>query len=147
MSDKKLRILLADERHEQLLHIEKQLNRLDYYRIAPIRTFDELMLLTSNATQTFDLLIVNKTLGVPHGIDMQQFCRARPHIRHVLIYGSPEPSLELVLHSADQSLRACSAVPPDVDSLSLLMSLIDQPVQWAGIKALSWLRGSARQAR
>jgi len=147
MTDKKLRILIADERHEQLLHIEKLLNRLDYYRIAPIRTFDELVLLTGSATESFDLLIVNKALGVPYGIDMRQFCRARPHIRHALFYDSPEPLLELMLHSPEQPVRACLAGTPDASSLSLLMSIIDPPAQWASLAALSWLHGPARQAR
>ncbi|PWY53224.1 chemotaxis protein CheY [Pseudomonas sp. RW409] len=144
MTNKALRILIADERHEQLLHIEKLLNRLDYYRIAPIRTFDELALLTSGPQPSFDLLIVNKALALPHGVDMQQFCRARPQIRHALFYDSPAPSLELMLHSPDQPVRACLADAPDADSLSVLMSIIDPPSQWASLKALPWLHAPVR---
>ncbi|WP_073523175.1 hypothetical protein [Pseudomonas fluorescens] len=123
MTNKALRILIADVRHEPLLHIEKLLNRLGYYRIAPISSFDELVLLTSDPHQPFDLLIVNKALAVPYGTDIQQFCSARPHIRHVLFYDSPAPSFQ-----------------PDAGSLSLLMGLIDPPSQWACLKALPWLR-------
>ncbi|SDZ66973.1 hypothetical protein [Pseudomonas sp. NFIX28] len=144
MTNKALRILIADERHEQLLHIEKLLNRLDYYRIAPIRTFDELALLTSGPQPSFDLLIANKALALPYGIDMRQFCRARPHICHALFYDSPEPSLELMLHSPEQPVRACLAGTPDASSLSLLMSIIDPPAQWASLTALPWLRAPVR---
>ncbi|AZD30803.1 hypothetical protein [Pseudomonas chlororaphis] len=144
MTNKALRILIADERHEQLLHIEKLLNRLDYYRIAPVRTFDELALLTSGPQLSLDLLIVNKALALPYGIDLQQFCRARPQIRHALFYDSLQPSFELLLHSPQQQVHACLADTPDADSLSLLMSIIDPPAQWASLKVLPWLRVSVR---
>ncbi|WMI98139.1 chemotaxis protein CheY [Pseudomonas chlororaphis subsp. aurantiaca] len=144
MTNKALRILIADECHEQLLHIEKLLNRLDYYRIAPIRTFDELALLTGGPQPSFDLLIVNKALALPHGIDMQQFCRTRPQIRNALFYDSPEPSLELMPRSPERPVRACLADTPDADSLSVLMGIIDPPSQWASLKALPWLRAPVR---
>lgn len=144
MTDKTLRILIADEHHEQLLHIERQLNRLDYYRIAPIRTFDELALLTGIASESFDLLIVNKALALSQGIGMQQFCGMRPNIRHVLFYQSPTPALELMLRSSEQTVHACLAGMPDAGSLRVLMNIIDPPAQWANVTALPWLRASAR---
>lgn len=140
MTNKALRILIADVRHEPLLHIERLLNRLGYYRIAPISSFDELVLLTSDPHQPFDLLIVNKALAVPHGTDIQQFCSARPHIRHVLFYDGSAPSFQLTRHRPQQPVRLSLADMPEVDSLSLLMSLIDPPSQWACLKALPWLR-------
>ncbi len=147
MTNKALRILIADARHEQWLHIEKLLNRLGYHRIAPVGSFDELALLTSDLQQPFDLLIVNKTLEVPCDTDIQQFCNARSHIRHVLFYDSPEPSFELTWHSPQQPVRLSLANMPQADSLSRLMNLIDPPSQWACLKALPWLRTPFEPAR
>jgi hypothetical protein len=86
MSHKALRILIADEDPGKLLWIERLLNRFDYYRIAPIRTFGDLVQLTSNPGMQFDWLIVNQALASPYGVDLNAFCRARPHIAHALIY-------------------------------------------------------------
>lgn len=86
MSHKALRILIADADPGQLLWIERLLNRFDYYRIAPIRTFEDLVQLTGNPGMQFDWLIVNQALARPYGVDLNAFCRARPHIAHALIY-------------------------------------------------------------
>lgn len=86
MKHKALRILIADEHPGQLLWIERLLNRFDYYRIAPIRTFGELVQLTSNPDDRFDWLIVNQALVRAHGADVADFCRRRPHIAHTLVY-------------------------------------------------------------
>ncbi|EIK62592.1 MULTISPECIES: hypothetical protein [Pseudomonas] len=131
MTNKALRILIADARHEQWLHIEKLLNRLGYHRIAPIASFDELELLTSDPQQPFDLLIVSKALVVPDGTDIQQFCSVRSHIRHVLFYDSPAPSLELTWRSPQQLVRLSLAEIPQADSLSRLMNFIDPDMNCA----------------
>lgn len=140
MTNKALRILIVDDRHEPLLHIEKLLNRLGYHRIAPINSFDELVLLTNDPQQPFDLLIVNKALAVPYGMDIQQFCSTRSPIRHALFYDSQAPSFELTRHRPQQSVQLSLADIPQADSLSMLMNFIDPPPQWASLKALPWLR-------
>ncbi|MGE8393466.1 hypothetical protein HFV04_017585 [Pseudomonas sp. BIGb0427] len=127
MINKALRILIADERHAQLLRIEKQLNALGYYRIAPVRTFDELASLTSSPQAPFDLLIVNKALAVPQGVELSEFCRSRPQILHTLFYGDQDQSPERVRACPAQVVRAFLLKPPDTCALGALMSVIDPP--------------------
>jgi PleD family two-component response regulator len=129
MTQKNMRILIADEHHDQLLTIEKRLNGLGYYRIAPVRSFDELDTLTDSADDGFDLLIANTALGTPYGVDMAEFCRARPHIRHALFYQSPASSLGLVLDCPDKRIQAFLAESPTAASLRALMTLLDPPLQ------------------
>lgn len=136
MINKTLRILIADEQHSQLLHIEKQLNGLGYYRIAPVRTFDELVQLTSTPNELFNLVIVNKALALPYGVDIAEFCRTRPQIQHALFYENQTKTLELTLERREPFVHASLADVPDSGSLNLLMNIIDPPAQRARLKLL-----------
>ena len=53
MADKSLRILLADAHPMQLMQLEKMLNGMGYYRIAPVQSFDDLRHLVQNALLPF----------------------------------------------------------------------------------------------
>lgn len=139
MTNKALRILIADERHDQLLRIEKLLNRLDYYRIAPVRTFEELSLLTSAPHESFDLLIVNKALASSYGIDMSKFCRGRRQILHALVYESPAAPLALCLDCLGRSIYTSLTDAPGASELNILLNIIDPPPRWACLKELPWL--------
>jgi hypothetical protein len=144
MINKALRILIADQHLDQMLRIENLLNGFGYYRVAPLRSFDELESLTNSPCGSFDLLIVNKALALPCGVDLHAFCRARPHIRHVLFYESPDVSLEFALAAATPPARVSIANPPDARSLGALMNMIDPPSQWASLKSLQWLSASGQ---
>jgi hypothetical protein len=143
MTNKALRVLIADERLSQLLHLERLLNRLGYYRVAPIRTFDELASLTDHPGESFDLLIVNRNLPVPKGIDMSAFCRARPHILHALFYDTPDKSIELVLQRPDQTVQIRWTETPDATSRNVLLCIIDPPSRRVGLKSLPWFCATA----
>ncbi|KAF1030674.1 MAG: hypothetical protein GAK37_01190 [Pseudomonas sp.] len=113
MTHKALRILIADEHSGQLFWIERLLNRLGCYRIAPIRTFEDLVQLTSNPGDRFDWLIVNQALARPYGVDLNVFCRVRPHIAHTLIYetlpGVCDLPIECPLPMGERAGRATEA--------------------------------------
>lgn len=144
MINKALRILIADQRVDQMLSIEKLLNGFGYYRVAPLRTFDELALLTSPPCESVDLLIVNKALALPYGVELHDFCRARPHIRHALFYESPNVLFESTQASASLSTRVSIDNPPDARSLGALMNMIDPASQWASLSSLPWRRTPRR---
>ena len=74
MTNKTLRILIADEHPSQRLQLERLLNGLGYYRIAPVECFDELQRLVHCALQPFNLLLGNIELA-----------------SHCLLYTSPSP--------------------------------------------------------
>ncbi|MBI6655508.1 chemotaxis protein CheY [Pseudomonas carnis] len=128
MTNKALRILLAHEQYEQLIYIEKLLNRLEYYRISPVRTFEEVVLLTSNPDDLFDLLVVEKTLAVPEDVDLVEFCRTQPYIRHTFFYESPINVFGLVVGSPESSDSGTLTDPHYSGTLDVLMNIIDPPV-------------------
>ncbi|CAM3359397.1 hypothetical protein [Pseudomonas fluorescens] len=136
MIDKTLRILIADEHHSQLLHIEKLLNGLGYFRVAPVRTFDELVQLTSTPNELFNLVIVNKALALPYGVDIAEFCRTQTQIQHALFYENQTTMLELSLECHDQLVHASLADVLDASSLNTLMYIIDPPAQRPRLKLL-----------
>lgn len=145
MSNKTLRILIADEDDAQLIQVEKLLNRLNYYRIAPVSSFDELRALTQYPVEPFDLLIANKDLSVKKGIDLAEYCQDAPQIHHVLIYESQGLQRSLVPAYPHQPMHFLLPHTPDSGSIKDLMGLIDPPPQWVALKSLSWLQESDRR--
>jgi CheY-like chemotaxis protein len=135
MPNKALTILIADEQHLQRLYIEKMLNQLGYFRIVPVQTFEEVLILTTIPAEPFDVLIINAGLAVCNVGEQH------PHIRHVLVY-------------AHHDLAAPAATTPAVlvrlpgtpDSVNLehFMDIIDPPAPAAGLRVLPWLRELAR---
>lgn len=73
MPNKCMRILIADEHPSQRLQLEKMLNALGYYRIAPVDNFDDLQRLVQCALQPFNLLIGNIDLASHAGVDLARF--------------------------------------------------------------------------
>ncbi|MFC6339907.1 chemotaxis protein CheY [Pseudomonas sp. CCM 7891] len=138
MPNKALTILIADKQHLSRRHIEKKLNHLGYYRIVPVQTFEEVLILTAVLAEPFDVLIFNADLaaGDDEIMTLQQ-------VRHVLVYD-------------DQELNACAAatsslvvrLPGALDSVNLehFMDIIDPPSSLAGLRVLPWLRELARSS-
>lgn len=86
MINKSLRILIADTNFERRFYIEKSLNRLGYYCVLPVETFEDLIVLSDLCDTRFDVLIANKSLTFNSGISLGSFCRATPAISHSLLY-------------------------------------------------------------
>ena len=81
-----LRILIAEKQHSQRLLIEKSLNLLGQFGVAPVASFQELDELTQTGLMV-DLVIVNSTLTQEQGIDAALFCLRNTCVRNALIYG------------------------------------------------------------
>ena len=139
MPTKALTILIADEQHLQRLHIEKMLNQLGYYRIVPVQTFEEVLILTDIPAEPFDVLVIHAGLAASAG---GALALAQQHqVRHVLVYD-------------DQDLKPTSSLAPLVlvrlpgspDSVTLehFMDIIDPPSPASGVRVLPWLRELAR---
>ncbi len=126
MPTKSLRILLAAERHEQVLHLEQMLNRLGYFRVAPVHSFEQLLTMVESAIEPFDLLIANSDLARRAGVDLPRFCQGNPEIRHALLYQSAE--LELPdLSDGQGAINVSLTQLPDIDTLKSFMDAVDSP--------------------
>ena len=86
MANKSLRILIADAHPHQRLQLERMLNGLGYYRIAPVDSFEELQRLVLGALQPFHLLLGNIELASHAGVDLARFCRVSTQIQLSLIH-------------------------------------------------------------
>lgn len=141
MPNKSLRILIADEHPCQRLQLEKMLNGLGYYRIAPVNSFDDLQRLAQCALQPFHLLLGNIELGSHAGVDLARFCRVNPQIQHALLYHSQHLRVPSVPPTERQAVSISLPKVPDNEALEAFMAIIDTPVVLGQLPAPANLRG------
>lgn len=127
MPNKSLRILIADEHPSQLLQLEKMLNGMGYFRVAPVQSFEDLQHLVQNALLPFDLLLGNIDLASHAGVDLERFCRVSTQVRHALLYESQHLKLPAVPSSQRQAVSISLPKVPDDEALHAFMALIDAP--------------------
>ena len=128
MPNKALRILIADEQHFHRIKIERCLNQLGYYRIAPVHSLEELLSVVEYGCEPFDLVILNAGLSSGTGLDPLAFCQDNQQIRHTLIYGAPQAGLPALFDVQQRNVRISPALVPDQEALEELMSRVDMPV-------------------
>lgn len=134
MPNKALTILIADEQHLQRLYIEKMLNRLGYYRIVPVQTFEEVRILTAIPAEPFDVLITNAGL-LAHAHEPQ------PQVRHVLVYEHLDLGAPCGVTPA---VRVRLPGVPDHVNLEHFMDIVDPCETAHGLRVLPWLRELSR---
>ncbi len=125
MSNKALRLLIADAELLQRIKIEKMLNQLGYHRIAPLSSFDELQALTRSGVVAFDLLIINTALVHSRQVNLLKYCHDNPLIRHTLIYDGQCAQRSVVSVSVSQTLHLSLSQSPDFNSLRRCMEIVD----------------------
>lgn len=128
MTNKSLRILIAEEHPDQCLQLEKMLNRLGYYRIAPVASFEELQRLVHCALQPFNLLLGSIELGNHAGVDMARFCRVNTQIQHALLYRPQHVAVPAVPPGQRQAVNVSLPQVPDNEALASFMAIIDAPL-------------------
>lgn len=119
-----LRILIVDNRHARGLEIERTLNLLGYYRIAPLRQMDELKSVVKHALSSIDLLLAHHDVSRDPDLDLQTYCRSSPIIRHFIIYGdshTPIKAMPLLLPRVNITI----ANLPDADLLGRVMRVME----------------------
>lgn len=128
MANKTLRILIADAHPCQRLQLERLLNGLGYYRIAPVDSFEELQRLVLCALQPFHLLLGNIELGSHAGVDLARFCRVNAQIQHALLYHSTQLKVPSVPQTERQAVSLSLPQAPDNEALEAFMAIIDAPL-------------------
>ncbi|EIK94917.1 response regulator receiver protein [Pseudomonas sp. M47T1] len=125
MINKALRILIADEHPSQLMHVERMLNHMGYYRIAPVQSFETLLALVQSAVEPFDLLIANTEMAVRAGVDLPRLCKGSPQVHHALLYENESVPVPTLLPQQRESINVCLARLPDSEALQTLMDIVD----------------------
>lgn len=128
MPNKSMRILIADEHPSQRLQLEKMLNALGYYRIAPVDSFEDLQRLVLSALQPFSLLIGNIELASHAGVDLARFCRVSSQIQHALLYHSQHLKVPAVPQTERKAVSISLPKVPDSEALESFMAIVDLPV-------------------
>ncbi|WP_247256075.1 response regulator [Pseudomonas moorei] len=131
MSNKSLRILIADEQHFNRLRIERWFNQLGYYRVAPVQNLDELLTLVEYGCEPFDLLVINAALAGGK-LDLLGFCLDNRQLDRVLIYDGQRAQLPPIPASEQQKTQVSHAVLPDLAALQRLMTIIDPGMPFVG---------------
>ncbi|MGV8400867.1 response regulator [Pseudomonas aeruginosa] len=119
MRNKALRILVADKQHFHRMTIERELNALGYYRIAPINTLRDLLALIDFGDEAVDALVINAAFVGTGDFDLVSFCQDSADIRHALIYGANETSAIQLVGRRHTWVSASSL--PDAATLRALM--------------------------
>lgn len=127
MTDKTLRILIADELDEQVVQIERTLNHLGYFRVVPVASLDELLTMVQSAFEPFDLLIANTDMAVRSGVDLPRFCKASPQVRHALLYEGQKVELPELGDPAQMKVSVSVAQLPDSEVLKTFMQIVESP--------------------
>ncbi|MGE8098574.1 chemotaxis protein CheY [Pseudomonas fluorescens] len=139
MSNKALRILIADGQHFQRIKIEKMLNQLGYCRIAPLSSFQEVQSVTRTQGHPFDLLIINTALVLSTEFNLLKYCHENPRIRHALIYEGWRTECSMVSVSVSQAIQVCLSKTPDFDSLKRCMDVVDPASRNSSLERTSGL--------
>lgn len=121
MLNKTLRILIADDQHFHRMKIERILNQLGYFRIAPVHSIEELLTLVEYGCEPFDLVMISTSLTVGVDLDLLAFCEDHPHIRYGFIYGGQQMRLA---PSQRQTVQISQAQIPDLELVRYLMERV-----------------------
>ena len=127
MTDKTLRILIADPQHFHRMKIERMFNGLDYYRIAPVQNLAELLTLVDYGCQPLDVLVISAALaaGMP---DLRGFLFDHPQVRHALVYGEPANS-SAVSGLFQAKITSSHAALPSMNAITQLMASVEASLE------------------
>lgn len=128
MTKKNTRILIADQQHCRRLHIEKMLNQLGYYRIAPLDSFEEAMAATRFAGPAFDLVIINIKDNLKHK-NIKEYCRKSPLIRNALYYNDQFTECEAWQQNKIAGTYSISSNIPELESIQKFMNCTVHPAR------------------
>lgn len=133
MLNKALRILIADEQHFHRMKVERLLNQLGYFRIAPVNTVEELLSLVEYGCEPFDLLLISASMTAGFDLDLLAFCVDNEQIRQGFIYDAQHAQLAPIQARHRQKIQVSLARTPDFESVRRLMKNIDPHTQYAEV--------------
>ncbi|EJL93416.1 hypothetical protein PMI18_05968 [Pseudomonas sp. GM102] len=127
MTNKALRILIADEQHFHRMKTERLFNQLDYYRVAPVQSLAEMLTLVEYSCEPFDLVVINASLA-GGALDLPGFFLDNRQVHHALIYAGQQAQLAPTSAvGVEQKVQISHAALPDFTSIQRLMAFIDPP--------------------
>jgi len=138
MSNKALRILIADPQHFHRMKIERLFNALGYYRVAPVQNLGELLTLVDYGCEPFDALVINAELAAGV-LDLQGFLLDNQQVRHALIYNDTSAPLQAVAGFAQENVQISPALLPNAQLIGQMMAKVEATGQRQATPDLHWL--------
>ncbi|MFJ4588634.1 chemotaxis protein CheY [Pseudomonas moraviensis] len=124
MSNKALRILIADPQHFHRMKIERLFNELGYYRVAPVQNLGELLTLVDYGCEPFDVLVINAELAAG-SLDLLGFLLDNPQVRHALIYNEQSAPLQALAGFAQENVQISPAPLPNSQLVGQVMARVE----------------------
>ena len=124
MTNKTLRILIADEQHFHRMKTERLFNQLGYYRVAPVQSLAQMLTLVEYGCEPFDLVVINASLA-GGALDLPGFFLDNRQVRHALIYDGRQ--VQVSAAGFQQKIQISHDALPDFAFIQRLMTLIDPP--------------------
>ena len=128
MTNKALRILIADEQHFQRMKIERLFNQLGYYRVAPVQQLEELLTLVEYGCEPFDLVVINAAMAAG-SLDLRGFLLDNSEVRNALVFNDTLAQFAPMSISGQKTIQVSTAVLPDLKGIQRLMSTVDPLVR------------------
>ncbi|NMY86686.1 hypothetical protein HBR93_21510 [Pseudomonas sp. WS 5411] len=114
MQKKQLRIIIFDHQHFNCLYIERMLNCLGYYRVAPVSIYEEFVRIIENAVLPIGLVIYNVQDCERHN-HCGSFVRNSFHVENFMPYN--EAGEFFVVGKNQRSSEAGYSLLPDFFTL------------------------------
>lgn len=124
MSNKALRILIADEQHFNRMRIERLFNQLDYHRIAPAQSLAELLTLLEYGGVPFDAVVVNASMAGGK-LNLLDFFIDNQQVRHTFIYADQQTNSPPIRACVPPYIQLSHSAMPDLASIRQLMAVLD----------------------
>ncbi|WP_438866574.1 hypothetical protein [Pseudomonas sp. L1(2025)] len=125
MVNKALRIVIAESDGRRGLKLERILNALGYYGVAPIRSLDEVLCITNNEGQPIDVLFINAAWLVGRGAELLNTVRSKSKPIQVLIYNDQGLAPRPVPILFGGAINVSAAPVVDVESMAVYMAIVE----------------------
>ncbi|VVP33458.1 hypothetical protein PS865_04484 [Pseudomonas fluorescens] len=128
MSNKALRIMIADREHSRRVAIERDFNKMGYFAIAPASDLEEVLALLEYGTAIFDLVLINAQLAHSDRFNMLTFRLNNFRVRHSFIYNVPELRITMLSKSSALRMTLSPLQQPNDQDIKGLLLKVDPPV-------------------
>ncbi|MGY2041477.1 response regulator [Pseudomonas pergaminensis] len=127
MTNRALRIMIADPQYFQRLRLERDFNYQGYYAIAPVSSLEEMLSLLEYGDRPFDLVMINASLAASPRFNLLAFCLDHPSIRQAYIYDMPECRQAELSSQVKQRITLSSVQLPENLLIRRLLHKVDPP--------------------
>ncbi|WP_458375670.1 response regulator [Pseudomonas pergaminensis] len=133
MTNKGLRIMIADPQHFERLQLERSLNFHGYYAIGVAASLKEMLMLLEYDDRGFDFVLINAQLVKHSRFNLTSYCVENNFLRKAFIYGVAKYQLTRMRAKTKKRVTLSSAQRPDTYEIGRLLYNMDSETQSLGL--------------